>query len=108
MRTGFLFVVILALPFALRAQTPACNRDSQFVNRFVSVDPSVLRLDVSGDVRLFRRGTAFEGVDTALVWKRSRLYLTETFALKITEAPDTTIVVNAEAVFWRKVVPDSA
>src|SRR5688500_16279915 len=86
----------------------ACNRDSQFVNRFVSVDPSVLRLDVAGDVRLFRRGAAFHGVDTALVWRRGRLYFTETFQLKVAEAGDTTVVVNAEGVFWRKIVPDSA
>src|SRR5829696_340001 len=100
MVTGHRLLALLVFPLALGAQAPACNRDSQFVNRFVSVDPSVLRLDVGGDVRLFRRGSAFSGVDTALVWKRARLYFTETFALKITEAPDTTIIVNAEGVFW--------
>ena len=108
MSIGHKLIALLAFPIALGAQAPACNRDSQFVNRFVSVDPSVLRLDVGGDVRLFRRGSAFQGVDTALVWKRGRLYLTETFALKVTEAPDTTIIVNADGVFWRKVIPDSA
>ena len=103
-------ILLVALASAAGAQgaNPACNRDSQFVNRFVSVDPSVLRLDVEGDVRLFRRGSAFRGVDTALVWRRGRLYLTETFALKTAEEGDTTVIVNAEGVFWRKVVPDSA
>jgi hypothetical protein len=103
-------VLAAAAPFAaVHGQSAAsCDRDAQFVNRFVSVDPSVLRLDVEGDTRLFRRGAAFQDVDTALVWRRGRLYFTETFALKVAGEGDTTITVNAEGVFWRKVIPDAA
>lgn len=108
LRLPYGVVAILCAALEHAGAQQLCDRDSQFVNRFVSVDPSVLRLDVGGDVRLFRRGAAFQGVDTALVWRRGRLYFTETFELKVAEAGDTTVVVNAEGVFWRKVVPDSA
>lgn len=88
------------------APVPVCA-DTQFVNRFVSVDSTILRLDRGGDLKFgfLVVGAQLGNLDTALVWQQRRFYGTRVWELKLQNGD--TVTVAADRVEYRKLRPDS-